>query len=196
MSDNRKTLILDALRAFVRQRPGFDPRNYGDAASYRGDVRPATQAMHDAETLINAVKHQFPTITADDILKAASGGRLDITEMRGPKPGERLPVGPGAWDKLKTETIVTGYRVDWCAGQYWCVEFRPGVARVLASVLWDHVREHCMPVSDDDIRPAEYGFEYRWRGRSGGSVWLSPGDWLRAYFRREFGRRIADKYFN
>ena len=37
--DPLKQAICDALATFIRTRPGFDPHNYGDAASYRADQR-------------------------------------------------------------------------------------------------------------------------------------------------------------
>ena len=43
---------LASLRKFVRSRPGFDFRNYGDATSYRADVRRVGQQLADAEHLI------------------------------------------------------------------------------------------------------------------------------------------------
>ena len=74
--------------------------------------------------------------------------------------------------------------LDYCAGQYYATEYRAAAARALAAVLWNHVRIHSMPTptvrADDDMR---------YDG-------LSAGDWLRRYFRREFGRGLASRYFN
>ena len=54
---NKQTLI-DALRAFINQRPGFDWRNYGDLTSYRADVRRATQQRADALAMLAYVEAQ------------------------------------------------------------------------------------------------------------------------------------------
>jgi hypothetical protein len=136
--------ILDALRAFARQRPGLKFGNYGDATSYRAELRSITRDLSDAATLLRAVEHS--EITADDILRAADGGRLSITV-----DGERV-------------------RIDYCTGQYWPVEYRKAVCRVLAGALWEHVRDS---MTGDDI-----------------------GDRIRAHFRREFGRGFASRHFN
>lgn len=65
--------------------------------------------------------------------------------------------------------------IDYCTGQYFPTEYRKAVCAVLASALWANYR--------DDI-PNE--------GRDG----KSPGELMRAYFRREFGRRIGARYFD
>lgn len=65
--------------------------------------------------------------------------------------------------------------LDYCTGQYFPTEYRRAVCAVLASALWAHVR---------DSIPNE--------GRDG----KSPGELMRAYFRNEFGRRIAARYFD
>jgi hypothetical protein len=139
-----KQAILDALRAFARQRPGLEFSNYGDAKAYRSELRSITSDLAHAETLLAAVERGG--IDAKDILRAAGSGRLSITV-----DGERV-------------------RIDYCTGQYWPVEYRKAVCRVLASALWDHVRDS---MTGDDI-----------------------GDRIRAHFRREFGRGIASRYFN
>jgi len=52
---NERELMLASLRAFVRRRPGFDWHNYGDAASYRADVRRAGRDLREAGELLRAV---------------------------------------------------------------------------------------------------------------------------------------------
>lgn len=60
-----------------------------------------------------------------------------------------------------------GVRLKYCAGQYYAVEYRAAACAVLARVL----RTHAAPDHPD-------------------------GERLRAYFRREFGRGIASRWFN
>jgi hypothetical protein len=139
-----KQAILDTLRKFARQRPGLEFGNYGDAQAYRSELRSITRDLSDAATLLRAVEHS--EITADDILRAADGGRLSIT------------------------AVCDLVRIDYCTGQYFPTEYRKAVCRVLASALWEHVRDS---MTGDDI-----------------------GDRIRAHFRREFGRGIASRYFN
>lgn len=62
-----------------------------------------------------------------------------------------------------------GYALDYCTGQYWPTEYRKAACAVLASALWDHYRD----------------------GLPAGS-----GDKLRAQFKRQFGRTIANRWFN
>lgn len=171
--DSRKQAICDALRAFIERRPGFEFANYGDAPMYRRDQKTAQRQLHDARALLRQVELS-DGITADAMLAAADGrGRLTIR-----------PPGPDAEGRKH----YTRAEIGWCTGQYWSIEFRAGVARYLASLLWDYKREHCMPPpittpkGDRIYQPAN--------GRA-----IPAGDWLRASFRREFGKGLAGRYF-
>lgn len=159
-----KQAIINALRAFLATRPGFDPGNYGDAASYRADVRRATRQRHDAERFLRDIELR-DSITADDILREARGGRVSIT------------VNDAAH-----------WQVHYTAGQYYCTEYRGAVARLLASVLWAWKRDKAMPAT----LPGCGGYAiYQFKPTQ-----ESAGDWLRASFRREYGRDLASRYFN
>ncbi len=188
-----RELILANLDAFVRQRSGMDYRNYGDAASYRSEQRSITRDLRDYRTLRAAVQWR-EGIDAAALKEAfrAFSGRL-------------------TWD---------GKRMDYCTGQYFPTEYRKAACAVLASALWDYTREHAMP-APDSWRVESYGtwngdkfereqsapmqlhaalalLEQKGAGHSlqeyhGG---LNPGSWLRRYFRREFGRGLAARYFN
>lgn len=111
-----KQAIIDALRAFLATRPGFDPGNYSDRASYLSEMRQATRQRHDAERFLRDVELR-DSITADDILREAQGGRVDV-DVAGGK-----------------------VRIHYTAGQYYCTEYRGAVARLLASVLWAWKRD-------------------------------------------------------
>ena len=63
--------------------------------------------------------------------------------------------------------------VDYCTGQYFPTEYRRAVCAVMASVLWAWKRTQCMPAGTD-----------------------KPGDYLRAGFRREYGRGLAARWFS
>ena len=126
--------------------------------------------------------------------QAARGGRISITE--------------------RDDGTVA---VDYCTGQYFQTEFRAGVARVLASALWDWTREYAMPTAvghrvryvdgtesgmlglhaamaiASESRSSHVVDYYR---TSPGGRMLSAGDWLRRYFAREFGSHLARRYFN
>lgn len=107
--------LMAMLTAFVNQRPGFDPCNYGTASSYRSDQRTAQRQRSDALEMLAAIGWR-ESITAHDIRKALQGsGRLQLRDDG---------------------------RLDYCTGQYWPTEFRAGVCRVLSQLLWDYWREN------------------------------------------------------
>ena len=120
MNTPTKEQVIDLLRAFVKQRPGLDYREYGSRESYMGDYRSILQAKNDAEILLSSVEHS--QITAEEILsacKSAFAGRLSIVPTK--NDGE--------------------FRIDYCTGQYWPTEYRRAVCAVLASALWVYHRE-------------------------------------------------------
>lgn len=110
-----KAAILATLEKFACQRPGMEPGNYGSYADYRAELRTVTRDLTHARTLLRAVRDSG--ITAEDILRAADGGRLDI--------------------RVDGDTV----RIDYCTGQYFPTEYRKAVCRVLASALWDNYRD-------------------------------------------------------
>ncbi len=110
-AEARKAALFAALHKWVSQRPGLEFCNYGDWTAYRAEMRSITKDLHHARELLRVAQW---ALTADDIIKAATSGRLTIKE---PAPGV--------------------FTLDYCTGQYWCTEYRPAVSRVLASALWD-----------------------------------------------------------
>jgi hypothetical protein len=109
-----KDELCRMLASFIGQRPGIDPRNYHDAASYRQESREVTRDAHDAYALLDAVANR-DGITADAMRAELMGsGRLTLT-----KDGV----------------------LDYCTGQYFPTEYRKAAARALASMLWDYWRE-------------------------------------------------------
>lgn len=130
--------LLDTLHHFINQRPGLDPRNYirdhrdaNGRAAYRSDARSITRDLHDARALMRYIE-LHPTIDAQRIIDAARG-RLTI------KP---VYVQNSGLYGLPPE--VAGYEIDYCTGQYWPVEYRAAVARVLSSAIWEYFREDCL----------------------------------------------------
>ena len=108
----KKQTIIDALNAWVNQRPGLDYGNYGDWTAYRAEMRSIGKDLQHARAMINYVAWR-DSITAEMILKAAdNGGRLSIV--------------------VKGDAVA----VDYCTGQYWPTEYRPAVCRLLSSVIW------------------------------------------------------------
>lgn len=118
---NEREACLTALAAWVRQRPGLEFANYGNAASYRAELRGITRDRHDAETLLKAVAYRETAIPMDALRDAfrAYSGRLSWH-----------------WDGQRG-------RLEYCTGQYWPTEYRRAVCAVLASALWACWREEC-----------------------------------------------------
>ena len=171
-----KPQILEALRQWINQRPGLDFANYGEWKSYRSELRSITRDRADALQLMRAVELR-DSITAEDLVKAFSAfsGRLTLTEESVEKPG-----------------FPTHARLDYCTGQYWPTEYRKAAAAVLASALW-HAASADMPEPKGKItKDYGAGFKNEFDSIDG----LSPGDWLRRHFRREFGRGIQSRWFN
>lgn len=73
--------------------------------------------------------------------------------------------------------------LSYCTGQYYPTEYRRAACAVLASALWTYARENIAASRADDAP----GTTYQHAG---------IGDALRAYFRREFGRGIASRWFS
>ena len=164
----RKQQIIATLRAFVAQRSGMDWHNYGDVTSYRAEQRAITRDGKEARELLRAIEWR-DSITADDIIaasKRAYSGRLSIVER-----------DDGA------------VAIDYCAGQYFPTEYRKAVCAVCAAVLWDYTRDQCMP-EPVLMHNSETGETlHRYNG-------MRQGDYIRAQFRREYGRGIASRWFN
>lgn len=106
-----KPELIALLSAFIEQRPGMDPRNYGDWRAYRNESAEVTRDLRDARALLNAV--EWSDIDAETIRRTLMGsGRLTLQENG---------------------------RLYYCTGQYFPTEFRPAVSRLCASLLWDYV---------------------------------------------------------
>lgn len=139
----KRDQILAALAKFVAQRPGLEYGNYGDPTSYRSEMRSITADRHHFNALLSAVA--WRTSIGEKELRGAFSRRLTLVDR---------PDGAIA--------------LDYCTGQYFPTEYRKAACAVLASALWDYVRDNTP----------------------------NKGDRLRDTFRREFGRTIANRYFN
>ena len=106
----RAERILGALLELARSRPGFEPGNYGSWADYRSESRAVTRDLHDCVTLAS-VARSYPEAIIERA-ELSSSDRLTIRE--------------------DGETVT----VDYCAGQYYPVEYRRAIARFLSGVLW------------------------------------------------------------
>lgn len=114
-----KENILQALRKFVRQRPGLEAGLFNDLAGYRAELRGITRDLADAKKLLSAIEHcsiQAPALI--DAFGDAYAGRLSIA-ING------------------DEGTVT---LDYTTGQFWPTEYRRAVCAVCAQALWKHYR--------------------------------------------------------
>lgn len=111
--------ILDALRAFVDSRPGFDPRNYGDARSYRADTGRAQRDRRDAHALLGAVYRE--AFSTDD----NGRDKLLCCLREAMSPRQRLALHDDG-------------RLEYTAGQYYPTEYRAAACRALADTLWSY----------------------------------------------------------
>lgn len=200
--NDRKENLLQALRAFARQRPGLEFGNYGELKAYRAELRSITKDLQHAQELLTAVALR-DSITADAIVtasKRAYSGRLTITE---PKPGR--------------------FALDYCTGQYFPTEYRPAVCAALSAALWEYAREQTPApeawrvASWSSLSGRDYGEACSTReeaerelaekgGQQYGHVQElvpftdymkgTPGDWMRWWGRKELGRSIAARWFN
>lgn len=157
--------LLRALETFAQQRPGIDPRNYGNWSDYRSESRRVTQDLHDFRVIMAAVERS--ELSAADILQAtrAYSGRLEI-------------VAPLTLDR---------FVVKYCTGQYFPTEYRRAACAVLAQALWDYHREAQM--TDAELLQIYESMSPDVQGHP------RPGEKLRKKFRRMFPRRIARMYF-
>jgi len=165
---DKKQAIIGALYTFIGQRPGLEYGNYGDVKSYRAEQRAITKDRHQARRLIRDIELR-DSISADDILTAAKGaysGRLTIV--------------------TRDDGAVA---IDYCTGQYFPTEYRRAVCAVMASVLWNWKRDQCMPAPTLHHNTETGETVERYKG-------LRAGDYMRAGFKREYGRGLAARWFD
>lgn len=122
------TSYIDQLDAFVASRPGFDPANYSDWASYRADRRIVERARSDYRELRAELRH---VLTDDKLEDAARGGRLSF--------------GPDGVDYTAGQYYCTEYRSAACrllASIWW----REQAVRSAPDESADDIRRHARAV--------------------------------------------------
>ena len=165
---DKKQQIIAALHVFINQRPGLEFGNYGDVPNYRAEVRAIGRDLTQARQLLRYVELRA-SITADDIIEAskrAYSGRLTIT--------------------ARDDGAVA---IDYCTGQYFPTEYRKAACAVLSQAIWAWTHAHCMPAPTLHHNSETGETVQRFKG-------LRLGDYLRASFKREFGRGMASRWFN
>ena len=97
---------LRLLASYAAQNPGIEFANYGDMSAYRSDSARATRQLQAAR---HAISEAYAAGVTDKHLQDACRG-----------------------DRLELIVGSTGAMcVDYCTGQYWPLEFRAAVARVV-----------------------------------------------------------------
>jgi len=105
-----------ALRAFILQRPRFEPANYaGCASAYRADYRRCLADRDDALELLAHVSRASDSVTMQaSLADALRSGRME-------------------WNAETAE-------FDYCTGQYFSTEYRNAACQLLARALWAYWR--------------------------------------------------------
>lgn len=112
-----------ALRAFILQRPRFEPANYGGCASaYRADYARCLADRNDALALLAYVERASnPERVAGCFAEALRSSRLEWNE--------------------------SAQAFDYCTGQYFPTEYRSAACRLLVTVL----RTYCNILNHADM---------------------------------------------
>lgn len=185
--EQRKEALIDALNKFVRQRAGLEFGNYGDVTSYRAEQRSITRDRHDYRVLRAAVG-AHDTLDADALLEAsrhAFSGRLTLGTTEVCDACHRDPTLKGRKPEHSHDKVWT---VSYCTGQYFPTEYRKAACAVLARALWVWKRTLAMP-KGTLMHNSETGETItRYKG-------LRVGEYMRNSFRKEFGPRIAKRWF-
>ena len=195
--DTPKQAICDALRVRINQRPGLEPGKYirhgmdtEGRKAYFSESRRIQRQRRDALTLLRAVELR-DSISGDDLEAAfprAFSGRLTCTVAPYQYSAADCPGNPCSTD-CDHAGAPWAAALDYCTGQYWPTEYRAAAAAVLASALWDWMRDKCMPKGTLHHNSETGETLERYNG-------LRAGDWLRRAFRREFGRTMQERYFD
>lgn len=69
MTTPTKSALITLLANWIKQRPGLEFGNYGNASAYRSEMRNITRQRHDAETLLASVSWD-DAISSQDIIDA------------------------------------------------------------------------------------------------------------------------------
>jgi hypothetical protein len=200
---DKKQAIIGALYTFIGQRPGLEYGNYGDVPNYRAEVRAIGKDLTQARELLRYVELRA-SITGDDIIAAserAYSGRLSIVArdsfecMSCAHKWTNIAHVADVSDlcpKCKREHVYhrpAGFAVDYCTGQYFPTEYRKAVCAVLSQAIWNWTSAHAMPAPTLHHNSETGETVQRFKG-------LRVGDYLRASFKREFGRGMASRWFN
>lgn len=197
-----KEQIVTLLYAWIRQRPGLEFGNYGDVTAFRSESRSITRQYREARELLRAVE-LAGGLTAAQLMEAfprAFSGRLTLAHRTSNAAATKCPSCGAKPGKLHREDCTGGdhrpvWMLDYCTGQYWPTEYRAAACAVLAAALWDYAREN-MPAPKGKVTRISGVGPFAHESEHDSIDGLSPGDWLRKHFRREFGAHMQKRWFD
>lgn len=195
-----------------------DPWNHQGRAAYSSERRSIRRDLKEAETLLKAVERSHG-LTGKNLIDAASmafSGRLNIQPVDGDKvrihytTGQYYPTeyrravasvaASALWDYVREHSMPRPvYFVEWQneRGEYVRVNNHLIRDPKEAEALADSVRKQKEKERAAFATPPHgYGYTTIREAYKTSTGYISGGDWLRAYFRREFGRGIASRFFN
>lgn len=142
----KRTRCINALDRFISQRSGIEFGNYGSRADAMIDYRRILRDGRDARAMLRAVENcrNLPC----DILIGAMRWRL-------------------SYDDAKR-------RINYCAGQYWAIEYRKAACLALAQALYDYWVSHVGHDNGVSRRQIAYDEAKRSLGRGIAKRWFAP----------------------
>lgn len=215
-NDTLKAEIISALRQFVRKRPRLDAEAYrGAFQAYRAEARRVSRDLKDAETLLRQIELS-PSITGREMVEASRGRRLRISETpQGVRveyvPGQNYPTEYRAAVASYAASILRDfvrelvmpapvYTIEWKNERGEWVDTgrsynNSPVAEMAEKVTRQRLQREALTAFETP--PPRYGEtmiveKYRAAGLSRA---ISGGEWLERYFRREYGRGMAARWF-
>jgi hypothetical protein len=216
--DPLKTNIIEALHTFIRSRPGLEYGNYGDPVAYRAEMRGITRDLHDARTLLHSIEraHGITGRNLVDAAHSAFSGRLNIQQVDDNKvrihytTGQYYPTeyrravaavaASALWEWVREHCMPSPvYYIEWQneRGEYVRATREPIKHRDAAefqAAITRRIKER--EKAAFTTPPHGYGQTSIREYYKTPTGYISGGDWLRRYFRREFGRGIASRFFN
>ena len=141
---------IEKLVKFASQRPGLDFANYGDLYYYNKESREITKDLHDFRELLNLAFRRIDNLEEQltSYLRNTSGRLL----------------------------LNANNELEYCAGQYFCTEYRPACNRVLANLIFASYRDE---IESNTPNPV-----------------YKDGIEIRKAIKRQVSRRVYNNYFN
>ncbi len=112
-----KNTIIDALYTYQAQRSGINFGDYGNRADFMQDYRKIAKHGRHARQLLHSARVDGAITAANLTDNATQARRLSVT--------------------IHSSGSVT---VDYCAGQYYAIEYRSALISLLVSAFWQSWR--------------------------------------------------------